>query len=222
MSMLCVGEPVGVCCRGLVCYWWRKLRGSHGTNMLHARLQSFQVSLFKFYYKRESINVWCGVVTFNAGFLVEVRIVVTFNAGFLVGVRIVVTFNAGFLVEVRIVVTFNAGFLVEVRIVVTFNAGFLVYKSDRSCYTVQGRRHDIQVRLVVFPGVGTRNYYRKMDYELEGPYMTKLLTWQWRVMGQACWRLSLHRQQPVVHHVYETVHQLADIITLFYLIMYYF
>ena len=180
MSMLCVGEPVGVCCRGLVCYWWRKLRGSHGTNMLHARLQSFQVSLFKFYYKRESINVWCGVVTINAGFLVEVRIVVTFNAG------------------------------------------FLVYKSDTSCYTVQGRRHDIQVRLVVFSGVGTRNYYRKMGYELEGPYMTKLLTWQWRVMGQACWRLSLHRQQPVVHHVYETVHQLADIITLFYLIMYYF
>lgn len=24
-------------------------------------------------------------------------------------------------------------------------------------------------------GVGTRNYYGKMGYELEGPYMTKLL-----------------------------------------------
>lgn len=25
-------------------------------------------------------------------------------------------------------------------------------------------------------GVGTRDYYRKMGYELEGPYMTKILT----------------------------------------------
>ena len=25
-------------------------------------------------------------------------------------------------------------------------------------------------------GVGTRNYYRKLGYELEGPYMTKILT----------------------------------------------
>lgn len=26
-------------------------------------------------------------------------------------------------------------------------------------------------------GVGTRNYYRKMGYELEGPYMVKDLYW---------------------------------------------
>jgi len=29
--------------------------------------------------------------------------------------------------------------------------------------------------IVLCAGVGTRNYYRKMGYELEGPYMTKLL-----------------------------------------------
>ena len=28
---------------------------------------------------------------------------------------------------------------------------------------------------LLFAGVGTRNYYRKMGYELEGPYMTKSL-----------------------------------------------
>lgn len=28
-------------------------------------------------------------------------------------------------------------------------------------------------------GVGTRNYYRKMGYELEGPYMVKHLNWWW-------------------------------------------
>ena len=26
-------------------------------------------------------------------------------------------------------------------------------------------------------GVGTRNYYRKLGYELEGPYMVKGLAW---------------------------------------------
>jgi len=30
-------------------------------------------------------------------------------------------------------------------------------------------------KLAVISGVGTRNYYRKLGYELEGPYMTKLL-----------------------------------------------
>ncbi|KAG9509119.1 Elongator complex protein 3, partial [Fragariocoptes setiger] len=30
-------------------------------------------------------------------------------------------------------------------------------------------------KLAVISGVGTRNYYRKMGYELEGPYMTKML-----------------------------------------------
>jgi len=31
------------------------------------------------------------------------------------------------------------------------------------------------VKIAVISGVGTRNYYRKLGYELEGPYMTKLL-----------------------------------------------
>jgi len=31
-------------------------------------------------------------------------------------------------------------------------------------------------KIAVISGVGTRNYYRKLGYELEGPYMTKLLT----------------------------------------------
>lgn len=40
--------------------------------------------------------------------------------------------------------------------------------------------------LVCFAGVGTRNYYRKMGYELEGPYMVKDLygpgmDWTWTV-----------------------------------------
>uniref|UniRef100_T1GQS6 Serine-threonine kinase receptor-associated protein n=1 Tax=Megaselia scalaris TaxID=36166 RepID=T1GQS6_MEGSC len=30
-------------------------------------------------------------------------------------------------------------------------------------------------KLAVISGVGTRNYYRKMGYQLEGPYMTKLI-----------------------------------------------
>lgn len=30
-------------------------------------------------------------------------------------------------------------------------------------------------KIAVISGVGTRNYYRKMGYELEGPYMTKML-----------------------------------------------
>lgn len=31
-------------------------------------------------------------------------------------------------------------------------------------------------KLVIIAGVGTRNYYRKFGYELDGPYMSKLLT----------------------------------------------
>ena len=30
-------------------------------------------------------------------------------------------------------------------------------------------------KIAVISGVGTRNYYRKIGYELEGPYMTKKL-----------------------------------------------
>jgi len=34
-------------------------------------------------------------------------------------------------------------------------------------------------KLLVISGVGTRHYYRKLGYELDGPYMSKLLkTWQ--------------------------------------------
>ena len=28
----------------------------------------------------------------------------------------------------------------------------------------------------IISGVGTRNYYRKLGYELEGPYMTKTIS----------------------------------------------
>ena len=31
------------------------------------------------------------------------------------------------------------------------------------------------LKIAVISGVGTRNYYRKLGYELEGPYMTMLL-----------------------------------------------
>ena len=30
-------------------------------------------------------------------------------------------------------------------------------------------------KLLVISGVGTRHYYRKMGYELDGPYMSKLI-----------------------------------------------
>lgn len=30
-------------------------------------------------------------------------------------------------------------------------------------------------KLLVISGVGTRNYYRKLGFELDGPYMSKLL-----------------------------------------------
>ena len=32
------------------------------------------------------------------------------------------------------------------------------------------------ISFTLFPGVGTRNYYRKIGYELDGPYMSKKLT----------------------------------------------
>jgi elongator complex protein 3 len=32
-------------------------------------------------------------------------------------------------------------------------------------------------KLAVISGVGTRHYYRKLGYELEGPYMVKVLSW---------------------------------------------
>jgi elongator complex protein 3 len=31
------------------------------------------------------------------------------------------------------------------------------------------------LKMVIIAGVGTRNYYRKLGYELDGPYMSKLL-----------------------------------------------
>ena len=31
------------------------------------------------------------------------------------------------------------------------------------------------LKMLVIAGVGTRNYYRKMGYELDGPYMSKYL-----------------------------------------------
>ncbi len=32
-------------------------------------------------------------------------------------------------------------------------------------------------KISVISGVGTRNYYRKLGYELDGPYMSKSLMW---------------------------------------------
>ena len=37
------------------------------------------------------------------------------------------------------------------------------------------REEHRSVKLLVISGVGTRHYYRKMGYELDGPYMSKLL-----------------------------------------------
>ena len=31
------------------------------------------------------------------------------------------------------------------------------------------------VKMVVISGIGVRDYYRKLGYELEGPYMVKML-----------------------------------------------
>ena len=45
---------------------------------------------------------------------------------------------------------------------------------NRGCWPFTGCCYLLTVRVFCL-GVGTRNYYRKMGYELEGPYMTKLL-----------------------------------------------
>lgn len=37
------------------------------------------------------------------------------------------------------------------------------------------RREHRSTKLAVISGVGTRHYYRKLGYELEGPYMVKYL-----------------------------------------------
>lgn len=33
-------------------------------------------------------------------------------------------------------------------------------------------------KIAVISGVGTRDYYRRFGYELEGPYMTKMLDYE--------------------------------------------
>jgi len=37
------------------------------------------------------------------------------------------------------------------------------------------RSKEINTNKLFFAGVGTRNYYRKLGYELDGPYMSKML-----------------------------------------------
>ena len=37
------------------------------------------------------------------------------------------------------------------------------------------RREHRSTKVAVISGVGTRHYYRKLGYELEGPYMVKYL-----------------------------------------------
>lgn len=39
---------------------------------------------------------------------------------------------------------------------------------------ISGEEHG-STKLAVISGVGTRHYYRKLGYELEGPYMVKAL-----------------------------------------------
>ncbi|KAG5454923.1 Elongator subunit [Clonorchis sinensis] len=49
--------------------------------------------------------------------------------------------------------------------------GLLMEEAERIARDEHG-----SVKIAVISGVGTRNYYRKLGYELEGPYMTKMLT----------------------------------------------
>lgn len=37
------------------------------------------------------------------------------------------------------------------------------------------RDEHFSTKMAVISGVGTRDYYRKLGYELDGPYMSKLL-----------------------------------------------
>lgn len=55
-----------------------------------------------------------------------------------------------------------------------FLPGFCVRveRIKQHCYR---RRVCIEFFWILLSGVGTRNYYRKMGYELEGPYMVKRL-----------------------------------------------
>ncbi len=46
----------------------------------------------------------------------------------------------------------------------------LMEEAERIAHDEHGSR-----KIAVISGVGTRNYYRKIGYELEGPYMTKSL-----------------------------------------------
>jgi elongator complex protein 3 len=39
------------------------------------------------------------------------------------------------------------------------------------------REEHFSEKILVISGVGTRHYYRKMGYELDGPYMSKSLIW---------------------------------------------
>ena len=38
------------------------------------------------------------------------------------------------------------------------------------------REEHFSTKIAVISGVGTRDYYRKLGYELDGPYMSKKLT----------------------------------------------
>ena len=38
------------------------------------------------------------------------------------------------------------------------------------------REEHFSTKIVVISGVGTRDYYRKLGYQLDGPYMSKKLT----------------------------------------------
>ena len=37
------------------------------------------------------------------------------------------------------------------------------------------KEEHLSSKILVISGVGTRHYYRKLNYELDGPYMSKML-----------------------------------------------
>lgn len=54
-------------------------------------------------------------------------------------------------------------------------------------------REHRSTKIAVISGVGTRHYYRKLGYELEGPYMVKYLKWQ----EQSCNSNATEEQEEV-------------------------
>lgn len=56
-------------------------------------------------------------------------------------------------------------------------------------------------KLAVISGVGTRDYYRKLGYELEGPYMSKVLRQEERKIVSNVVRVADFVNLPSVQHI---------------------